>query len=76
MAGRAGGQGDQLFAQDSAFYVELGLADPANPDGVSFRSTNYPDRYIRYRNFHLCVEPRDSANLVPDATLYKTVRLD
>lgn len=70
------GPEDQLFREDSTFYIEPGLANPADPGGISFRSVNYQDRYIRHRDFHLWVEPRDSANLAPDATFVKLVRLD
>ena len=70
------GPGDQIFREDSTFYIEPGLANPADSSGISFRSVNYPDRYIRHRDFHLWVEPRDSANLAPDATFIKLVRLD
>jgi Alpha-L-arabinofuranosidase B (ABFB) domain len=70
------GPGDQLFRQDSAFYIEPGLASPGDPNAISLRSVNYPDRYIRHRDFHLWVEPRDSPNLAPDATFIKLVRID
>lgn len=49
------GPGDQLFALDSTFFFERGLAD--QEEGVSFRSVNFPDRYLRHRDFHLWVEP-------------------
>ena len=70
------GTADQLFKQDSTFFLEQGLAAPNDHNAVSFRSVNFPDRYIRHRDFHLFVEPRGSANLVPDATFIKTVRFD
>jgi Alpha-L-arabinofuranosidase B (ABFB) domain len=70
------GTADQLFKQDSTFFLEQGLAAPNDQNAVSFRSLNFPDRYIRHRDFHLFVEPRDSPNLVPDATFLKTVRFD
>lgn len=54
-----------LFLQDSSFFQGPGLADPS---GVSFQSFNYPDRFLRHRDFDLHVEPRDSANLAADAT--------
>ncbi len=63
------GPGDQLFQQDSAFFLEPG---PADPNGVSFRSFNFRDRLIRHRDFHLFVEPEDSPNLSPDATFFQT----
>jgi hypothetical protein len=73
---RRSGTADQLFKQDSTFFLEPGLAAPNDHNAVSFRSFNFPDRYIRHRDFHLFVEPRDSPNLVPDATFIKTVRID
>ena len=62
------GPNDQLFAKDSTFFLVPGLADP---DGISFESFNFRGRYLRHRNFHLFVEPEDSANLAPDATFFK-----
>ncbi|MGM7722829.1 AbfB domain-containing protein [Metabacillus sp. Hm71] len=41
---------------DSTFTMVPGLADPTNPELVSFRSKNFPDRFIRHRNFNLWVE--------------------
>jgi len=73
---KSSGPADQLFRQDSTFFLEQGLAAPDDHNAVSFRSFNFPDRYIRHRNFKLFVEPRDSANLAPDATFIKTVRID
>src|SRR5262245_46581765 len=52
-----------LFLQDSSFFQVQGLA---NPNGVSFRSFNFPDRFLRHRNFSLFVEPRDSPNLASE----------
>ncbi|MQS15832.1 hypothetical protein F7Q99_27080 [Streptomyces kaniharaensis] len=40
------------------------------------RSTNYPDRYIGHRDSPVWVEPEDSANLAPDATFLKAIRID
>jgi hypothetical protein len=54
-----------LFLQDSTFFFVRGLADP---NGVSFRSMNLPDHFLRHRDFHLFVEPRSSPNLASDAT--------
>jgi hypothetical protein len=54
-----------VFFQDSTFFMVRGLADP---NGFSFRSFNFPDRFLRHRDFHLFVEPRDSPNLASDAT--------
>jgi hypothetical protein len=70
------GTADELFKQDSTFFLEEGLAAPNDNNAVSFRSFNFPDRYIRHRDFHLFVEPRGSANLVLDATFIKNVRFD
>ena len=70
------GPEDRLFGQDSAFFLEPGLADPS---GFSFRSFNFRDRYLRHRDFHLFVEPKNSPNLAPDATFFRSlppVRID
>ena len=64
------GANDALFTADSTFYLERGLVDPNNPQAVSLRSVNYPDRYLRHRNYLLYLEPRTSANLAVDATFY------
>jgi Alpha-L-arabinofuranosidase B (ABFB) domain len=43
----------ELFNADTSFRVVAGLADP---EWVSFRSANHPDRYIRHRGFKLYLE--------------------
>ncbi|WP_218963683.1 AbfB domain-containing protein [Bacillus toyonensis] len=53
---------------DSTFILEPGLVDP---NQYSFRSFNYPDRYIRHRDFHLYTEP---INHYPDHQ-YATFRM-
>jgi hypothetical protein len=62
------GPADARFKLDTTFFLEPGLADPA---GISLRSVHFPDRYLRHRDFRLFVEPRDSANLAPDATFFR-----
>jgi hypothetical protein len=54
----------QLLSQDSLFVKQPGLAG----GGVSFRSVNFPDRFIRHRDFHLFVESPDSELARNDAT--------
>jgi hypothetical protein len=61
-------QHDQLFLNDSTFLLVHGLADPTDSNLVSFNSLNFPDRFLRHRDFSLFVEPQDSPNLVRDAT--------
>lgn len=75
LEGRAGPD-DALFWPDSTFVLVRGLAAPGDPNAVSFRSYNFPDRYLRHRDFHLWLEPETSANLAPDATFIKSVRID
>ena len=53
--------------------MERGLA-AAN--GVSFRSVNFPDRYLRHRNFKLFLDPKNSPNLAADATFFRTEIID
>jgi hypothetical protein len=56
---------EQLLREDASFFLVPGLADSA---AVSFRSFNFPDRFIRHRDFHLFVEPADSDLARRDAT--------
>jgi len=62
------GPNDQLFARDSAFFLEPGLADP---NGISLRSFNFRDRFVRHRDFHLFLEPADSDLATRDATFIR-----
>ncbi|MFE6031510.1 AbfB domain-containing protein [Streptomyces niveus] len=40
--------GDELFDQDATFEITPGIAYTNIGPGISFRSHNYPDRYLRY----------------------------
>lgn len=44
---------ERLLREDASFIMVPGLADHS---GVSFRSLNFPDRFLRHRDFHLFVE--------------------
>ena len=59
---------EMLIILDSTFIMEPGLTDPADKSLVSFRSKNFPERFIRHRNFQLWVEPADSQLAKQDAT--------
>ncbi|MFI8962834.1 AbfB domain-containing protein [Streptomyces sp. NPDC053493] len=48
--------GSDVFRGDATFLLTPGLADPT---AVSFRSFNFPDRFLRHRDFHLFLEPID-----------------
>lgn len=50
---------------NSTFVLEKGLIDP---NQVSFRSMQFPDRFIRHRDFHLFAEPVNSPNELQSAT--------
>jgi hypothetical protein len=63
------GSGDQLFAKDSAFFMEPGLADP---NGVSFRSFNLRDHFIAHRDFQLFIVREDTLDLARHATFLQT----
>ena len=54
-----------LFLEDSTFVQVPGLA---NREGLSFRSVNFPDRFLRHRDFHLFVESDNSPSFAQDAT--------
>ncbi len=50
--------GSQLFKEDATFHIEPGNAtgNPTSEAWQSYRSFNYPDRYIRHRNFELWLD--------------------
>lgn len=62
------GPNDKLFARDSAFFMERGLADE---NGVTFRSFNFRDRVIAHHNFQFSILPESTPNIAPDATFFK-----
>jgi hypothetical protein len=47
---------DALFKKDATFCMEWGLRRMGNEESVTFRSFNFPDRVIRYRNFELWLD--------------------
>jgi hypothetical protein len=62
-----------LFLYDATFCEEAGMADPA---GVTFRSSNYPERVIHLRNQNeLWIDDVPAAPIAPefasDATFYR-----
>lgn len=63
-----GAQPSDLFQKDASFEMVPGLAGQC----ISFRSVNYPDRYIRHRNFELWLDVLDNTDLFRrDATFCK-----
>ena len=56
---------ERLLREDASFFLVPGLADT---NAVSFRSFNFPDRFIRHRDFHLFVESAGSDLARRDAT--------
>jgi hypothetical protein len=65
------GAGDlPLLRRDATFLVAPGLADPT---AVAFRSLNFPERFLRHRDFHLYIEPIASDQDRLDAT-FRIVR--
>jgi len=60
-----------LFVDDSRFRIRnpgLAAGLPEGRGGISFESVNIPGHFIRHRNFHLILSPRNSPNLALDAT--------
>lgn len=57
--------GDDLFKRDATFRVSRGLSDGTK---VSFASFNYPNHYIRHRNFSLHLETGSDALFRSDST--------
>ncbi|MBD1847861.1 AbfB domain-containing protein [Cyanobacteria bacterium FACHB-63] len=63
-----GAQPSDLFKKDASFEMVPGLAGQC----ISFRSVNYPDRYIRHRNFGLWLDVLENTDLFRrDATFCK-----
>jgi hypothetical protein len=62
---RTGANDNQQIRDDATFVLTPGLSDPT---AVSFRSLNFPDRFLRHRDFHLFVEPVDDEPTHRDAT--------
>jgi Alpha-L-arabinofuranosidase B (ABFB) domain len=58
----------KLLRDDASFTLVNGLANPGDLGLLSFRSVNFPDRFIRHRDFHLFVEKVDSTLAGNDAT--------
>jgi hypothetical protein len=54
--------------QDQQWTIVPGLADSA---GVSFRSVNFPDRYLRHSNYALVLAANDGGTFAADATFYR-----
>lgn len=46
---------DSLMQADSTFILTPGLGDPFSSN-VSFRASNFPEHYIRHRDFHLYLD--------------------
>jgi hypothetical protein len=66
--GLAANDGTALFAADATFVRTAGLADSA---WASFRSHNFPDRYLRHANLLLRIDvlgSGSSASARADAT--------
>ena len=62
------GTNDQLFARDSSFFMERGMADE---NGVTFRSFNYRDHVIAHRDFQLFIVP-ETPEIGQQATFLRT----
>jgi len=64
---------EQKFREDATFCIVWGLhrTNRSGADSMSFRSFNFPDRYIRHRNFELWLDPLENTALFrDDATFF------
>lgn len=64
---------EQKFREDATFCTVSGLhkSNRSGTASMSFRSLNYPDRYIRHRNFELWLDPFENTPLFrDDATFF------
>lgn len=64
---------ERKFSEDATFCIVWGLhkTTRSGHDSMSFRSFNFPDRYIRHRNFELWLDPVENTPLFrDDATFF------
>merc|ERR1711998_40664 len=63
--------GSDLFDEDATFEMILPNQMCENGQGFfSFRSVNYPDRYLRHKNFELWLDENDGSELFADDTTF------
>jgi hypothetical protein len=60
--------GTDTFKEDATFWLEAGNANPLEPGAASFRSFNYPGRFIRHTNFQLWLQEGDDRQFKEDST--------
>ena len=64
---------EQKFREDATFCIVSGLhrTNRSGIDSMSFRSFNFPDRYIRHRNSELWLDPFETTPMYrDDATFF------
>jgi hypothetical protein len=64
---------EQKFREDATFCTVPGLhkTNRSGTESMSFRSFNFPNRYIRHRNFELWLDPFENTPLFrDDATFF------
>jgi len=64
---------ERKFREDATFCIVWGLhkTSRSGADSMSFRSFNFPDRYIRHRNFELWLDRFENTPLFrDDATFF------
>ncbi|MFC8452575.1 AbfB domain-containing protein [Kitasatospora sp. NPDC057223] len=55
--------GDTQFAKDATFELTPPLAiDDIENNGISLRSYNFPDRYLRHSNFEIWLHPTEDSD--------------
>merc|ERR1712178_390295 len=62
---------NELYCNDSTFeFVEPNCGDGEGYGYFSFRSVNYPDRYLRHKNFELWLDENDGSDLFDQDTTF------
>ena len=59
---------NRSFLEDATFCPTPGLSKNKKANSVSFRSFNFPDRYIRHSGFRLFLHPYGGGVYLDDAT--------
>lgn len=67
---------EQKFREDATFCPVWGLhrSTRSGVEAMSFRSFNFPDRYIRHRNFELWLDPLENTPLYRDDATFFMVK--
>lgn len=68
-------EASKLFREDATFCPVEGLAGMRGGDGWSFKSFNYPDKYMRHKFGEVWIDPNDGTDLFKQDATWLTIGL-